>query len=234
VTRCPLRLAGRLTRALLGGIVITAAFAFAPPLVRAFDPGLVPLKLVAADWHDTSSGSCSILWQSVTAWMPISCADVIRTFKTNRVFYTGIPQRIDAERLDELVEHDMVRDWKIELSDPWNEERGTTILSGWPFRAVAGTHIARLNNATNSTEHMVSRGFLISNRVDGEQVVPYGPLAIGMSLDILCWSLVLTVVGGVASSVRRQWRRRTARCENCGHRQAPGTTECPECGTPRV
>jgi hypothetical protein len=218
----------KLTRSLLGGILITAAYAMVPHLVNAYRMEWLPTEVIAADSADSSDGLRTIAWKST----PLG--DRLETFKTRGVFYTGLPLIIDRERLRAWDWLPHMAGWQEDPPGSWNEEHVITMTTGWPWRAVIGTHIRRTDNQSALTTHEADGGLLIENAWRGKVLIPYRPWFAGLFLDIALWTAVLHVLAWAAHAFRSDRRRRRGRCAACGHPVEAAGGTCPECGKPRA
>ncbi len=214
----------KLTRSLIGGVLITAAYAMAPHLVDAYRKEWLPTEVIAADSADASDGLRTIAWKST----PLG--DRLETFKTRGVFYTGFPLIVERERLRAWAWLPHMAGWQEDPPGSWNEEHVITMTTGWPWRAVIGTHFRRTDNQTSLTTHEADGGFLMENTWRGKVLIPYRPRLAGLFLDIALWAAVLHLLAWSAHAFRSGRRRRRGQCVACGHPVGATGGACQECG----
>lgn len=107
-----------------------------------------------------------------------------------------------------------------------------TILSGWPFRALAGEVWIPTGDAPLPYEirHALSAG---GPRAEYSRLFPLRPIPLGLLLDILLWACVSRAAALVARALMRGRRARRGLCPSCGHGLDPRASTpvtCPECG----
>jgi hypothetical protein len=107
-----------------------------------------------------------------------------------------------------------------------------TILSGWPFRALAGEVWIPTGNSPLPYEirHALSVG---GSRAEYSRLFLLRPLPLGLLLDILLWACVSWAVALMAWALTRGRRVRSGLCPSCGHSLDPRASTpvtCPECG----
>jgi hypothetical protein len=124
----------------------------------------------------------------------------------------------------------------VVAAPPGGEEaafvRIDSILSGWPFRALAGEVWIPTGDSPLPYEirHALSAG---GSRDDSSRLFPLRPIPLGLLLNILLWACVSWAVALVARALMRGRRARRGLCPSCGHSLDPRASTpvtCPECG----
>jgi hypothetical protein len=213
-----------LASALVGGTLITLAFAIGPSCLQVYRYDWLPTTLVAASSDEAPDGLRTITWKS----NPLG--DQLETFKSRGAYYTGLPLIVEKERLRAWMWLPHMAAWKNDLVEPWNEEFTVSFATGWPWRAVVGTHVRRTEQIGGRTDHSVAGGVLINDPVLEKILLPLRPLPLGFALDVLFWSTLVGMALWGARQTRAALRRRRGLCPHCGHSAIANSERCPECG----
>lgn len=219
------RLAKSLPRALgaVGaGVVITLLGAVGSAYLVQHSTGVIGTSLRASANLDDESGERGIVWNES------ALADQIGIFRARNAWYSGLRLAVRPEELAAWNHVERIRDWVRPVPEPWNTERESILVVGWPFRCLVGSAVTRSELATNTQQDFAIRA--VHSPLDGT-VLPLGVLPGGMLANTLCWSAAVAVVGALVGWTRRARRRRAGQCERCGYRLSPSSGLCPECGT---